>query len=33
LNQKPLKQEEIELSPGEYVIKIGKKRFVKLIVS
>ncbi len=32
LNKKPVNQEEIELFPGEHFLKIGKKRFVKLIV-
>lgn len=33
LNKNTLVQEEIELSPGEYFLKIGKKKFVKLVVS
>lgn len=33
LNKNPVKQEEIELSPGEYFLKIGKKKFVKLVVN
>ncbi len=33
LNKVPVKQEEIELSPGEYFLRIGKKKFVKLVVS
>lgn len=33
LNQVPVLTEEVEVTPGEYVLKIGKRRFVKLIVS
>ncbi|MDF2954285.1 MAG: Tyrosyl-tRNA synthetase [Thermodesulfobacterium sp.] len=32
LNKNTVTEEEIELSPGEYFLKIGKKRFVKLVV-
>jgi tyrosyl-tRNA synthetase len=32
LNKKTITQEEIQLEPGEYILKIGKKRFVKLVV-
>ncbi len=32
LDKKTLTQEEIELTPGEYVLKIGKKKFVKIKV-
>ncbi len=32
LNKEVITQEEIELAPGEYILKIGKKRFVKLVV-
>lgn len=32
INKKPLEKEELELLPGEYVFKIGKKRFIKLVV-
>lgn len=30
-NKEPLTTEELELSPGEHIFKIGKKRFIKLI--
>ncbi len=30
LNQSPVTQEEIELEPGEYILRIGKKKFVKI---
>ncbi|WP_038055465.1 tyrosine--tRNA ligase [Thermodesulfobacterium hydrogeniphilum] len=30
LNQSPVTQEEIELKPGEYILRIGKKKFVKI---
>lgn len=32
LNKAPITQEEIELFPGEYFLKIGKKKFIKLEV-
>lgn len=32
LNKNPITQEEIELLPGEYFLKIGKKKFIKLEV-
>ncbi len=32
INKVPIEKEEFEFSLGEYVIKIGKKRFVKLVV-
>lgn len=33
LDKKPVLQEEIDVSPGEYFLKIGKKKFVRLLVS
>ncbi|MCD6489538.1 MAG: tyrosine--tRNA ligase [Thermodesulfobacterium sp.] len=33
LNKNTITEEEIELSSGEYFLKIGKKRFVKLVVT
>ncbi|MFN3504687.1 MAG: tyrosine--tRNA ligase [Caldimicrobium sp.] len=32
INKETITSEEIELSSGEYIIKIGKKRFVKFVV-
>ncbi|QER41944.1 tyrosine--tRNA ligase [Thermodesulfobacterium sp. TA1] len=32
LNKEVLTQEEIELSPGEYVFRVGKKKFLKVVV-
>lgn len=32
LDKNPITSEELELLPGEYVLKIGKKRFVKFVV-
>ncbi|PMP65863.1 MAG: tyrosine--tRNA ligase [Thermodesulfobacterium geofontis] len=33
LNKNPITKEEIEIPPGEHFLKIGKKKFVKLVVS
>jgi len=33
LDQQPVKEENIILNPGEHILRIGKKRFIKLIVS
>lgn len=32
INKETLSSEEIELTQGEYIIKIGKKRFIKLVI-
>jgi tyrosyl-tRNA synthetase len=32
IDKNPITSEELELLPGEYVLKIGKKRFVKFVV-
>jgi len=33
LNQKTVEKEEISLNPGTYFLRVGKKRFLKLVVS
>ena len=32
MNSEKVKTEEIEVSPGEYILRIGKKKFIKIIV-
>ncbi len=32
INREKVKEEKLNLAPGEYVIRIGKKKFIKLIV-
>ncbi|BAU23064.1 tyrosyl-tRNA synthetase [Caldimicrobium thiodismutans] len=32
INKNPVTTEELELTPGEYILKIGKKRFIKFVV-
>ncbi|NPA40164.1 MAG: tyrosine--tRNA ligase [Thermodesulfobacteria bacterium] len=32
INSEKVKEEELELAPGEYILRIGKKKFIKLVV-
>ena len=31
VDQKPVKDIDAELTPGEYILRVGKKRFVKVV--